>query len=152
MRPIGFSTGALALSDFRLALEELQGQPVDSVELSALRYRELAPLLSALSTLPLASYKYKSIHAPSSFDAEQEVEIIELLRAFVPGDWPIVLHPDTVHDFSAWRGFGGSSPSRIWTVESRLAGRWKSSMLFLKSSPTRCFVSILAMHGNATPR
>jgi hypothetical protein len=26
MRPIGFSTGALALSDFRLALEELQGQ------------------------------------------------------------------------------------------------------------------------------
>jgi hypothetical protein len=106
MRPIGFSTGALALSDFRLALEELQGQPVDSVELSALRYRELAPLLSALSTLPLASYKYKSIHAPSSFDAEQEVEIIELLRTFVPGGWPIVLHPDTVHDFSAWRGFG----------------------------------------------
>jgi hypothetical protein len=25
MRPIGFSTGALALSDFRLALEEPQG-------------------------------------------------------------------------------------------------------------------------------
>jgi hypothetical protein len=106
MRPIGFSTGALALSDFRLALEELQGQPVDSVELSALRYRELAPLLSVLSTLPLSSYKYKSIHAPSSFDAEQEVEIIELLRALVPGDWPIVLHPDTIHDFAAWRGFG----------------------------------------------
>jgi hypothetical protein len=106
MRPIGFSTGALALSDFHLALEELQGQPVDSVELSALRYRELAPLLSALSTMPLSSYKYKSIHAPSSFDAEQEVEIIELLRAFVPADWPIILHPDTIHDFAAWKGFG----------------------------------------------
>jgi hypothetical protein len=106
MRPIGFSTGALALSDFHLALGELQGQPVDSVELSALRYRELAPLLSVLSTLPLSSYKYKSIHAPSSFDAEQEVEIIELLRAFVPADWPIILHPDTIHDFAAWKGFG----------------------------------------------
>ncbi len=106
MRPIGFSTGALALSDFRLALEELKGQPVNSLELSALRYRELKPLLSALSTLPLASYQYKSIHAPSSFDAEQEVEIIALLRAFVPGDWPIVLHPDTIHDFAAWRCFG----------------------------------------------
>jgi hypothetical protein len=106
MRPIGFSTGALALSDFRLALEELQGQAVDSIELSALRYRELRPLLYALETLTLASYKYKSIHAPSSFDADQEVEIVDLLKRFVPSDWPIVIHPDTIHDFSAWRGFG----------------------------------------------
>ena len=55
MRPIGFSTGALALSDFRLALEELQGQSVNSIELSALRYPELRPLLRALETLLLAS-------------------------------------------------------------------------------------------------
>jgi hypothetical protein len=106
MRPIGFSTGALALSDFRLALEQLQGQPVDSIELSALRYRELRPLLDALGTLTLASYKYKSIHAPSSFDADQESEIVDLLRRFIPSNWPIILHPDTIHDFSAWRVFG----------------------------------------------
>ena len=106
MRPIGFSTGALALSNFRLALEELQGQPVDSIELSALRYPELRPLLHALDTLPLASYRYKSIHAPSSFDSEQEAEIVDLLRRYVPRDWPIILHPDTAHDFSAWRDFG----------------------------------------------
>lgn len=54
MRPIGFSTGALALSNFRLALEELQGQPVNAVELSALRYPELQPLLDALESLTLA--------------------------------------------------------------------------------------------------
>jgi hypothetical protein len=106
MRPIGFSTGALALSDFRLALEELQAQPVDSIELSALRYRELRPLLEALGNLPLTSYRYISIHAPSSFDADQEVEIIDLLRRFVPNHWPIVLHPDAIHDFSAWRVLG----------------------------------------------
>jgi hypothetical protein len=106
MRSIGFSTGALALSDFRLALEELQGQPVDSIELSALRYPELQPLLDALGTLPLASYRYKSIHAPSSFDGEQEAEIVDLLRRYAPRGWPIILHPDTVHDFSAWKGFG----------------------------------------------
>jgi hypothetical protein len=106
MRPIGFSTGALALSDFRLALKELQGQPIDSIELSALRYRELRPLLSALGTLTLTAYKYISIHAPSSFDADQELEIVDLLRSFVPNNWPIVLHPDTIHDFSAWRVFG----------------------------------------------
>src|ERR1700733_10267455 len=103
MRPIGFSTGALALSDFRLALEELQGQPVDSIELSALRYPELQPLLDALGTLPLASYRYKSIHAPSSFDGEQEAEIVDLLRRYAPRGWPIILHPDTIHDISAWK-------------------------------------------------
>jgi hypothetical protein len=106
MRSIGFSTGALALSDFRLALDELQGQPVDSIELSALRYRELQPLLSALETLPLVSYHYKSIHAPSSFDARQEVEIVDLLKRLVPREWPIILHPDTIHDYAVWRGFG----------------------------------------------
>jgi hypothetical protein len=106
MRPIGFSTGALALSDFRLALKELEGQPVNSVELSALRYRELRPLLQAIETLELTSYEYISIHAPSSFDVDQEREIIELLSTFVPRDWPIVLHPNTIHNFEAWRVFG----------------------------------------------
>ena len=106
MRSIGFSTGALALSDFRLALEELKGQAVDSIELSALRYAELRPLLHALEMLPLASYGYKSIHAPSSFDREQEAEIVDLLGRYVPRGWSIILHPDTVHDFSAWKGFG----------------------------------------------
>lgn len=106
MRPIGFSTGALALSDFRLALQELQGKPVDAVELSALRYRELNQLLLSLKELPLANYKYISIHAPSSFAVEQEREIIELLQRYVPPEWPIVLHPDTIHNFEAWKNLG----------------------------------------------
>ena len=112
MRPIGFSTGALALSDFRLALEELQGQATDSIELSALRYRELRPLLHALGELPLVAYKYKSIHAPSRFDPGQELEIVNLLRRFVPSDWPIILHPDMIHDFSVWKGFGRATRHR----------------------------------------
>jgi hypothetical protein len=52
------------------------------------------------------AYEYISIHAPGSFHVDQEGEIIELLRSFVPKDWPIVLHPDTIHDFDAWRVFG----------------------------------------------
>ena len=112
MRPIGFSTGALALSNFRLALEELQGEATDSIELSALRYGELGPLLHALGELPLVDYKYKSIHAPSRFDPGQEVEIVDLLRPFVPSDWPIILHPDMIHDFSVWKGFGRATRHR----------------------------------------
>jgi len=106
MRPIGFSTGALALSNFRLALQELEGQPASAVELSALRYPELQPLLDALDTLALAPYNYKSIHAPSSFSAEQEADLVDRLKLSVPRDWPIILHPDTIHDFSAWRVLG----------------------------------------------
>jgi len=106
MRPIGFSTGALALSDYRQALSQSYGKAIDSIELSALRWSELRPLLESLPTLDLVAYKHIGIHAPSRFDAVQEVEIAELLRAHVRPDWPIILHPDTIHDFSIWRTFG----------------------------------------------
>jgi hypothetical protein len=106
MRPLGFSTGALALSDFHRALRELHGKAVDCVELSALRFTELQPLVESLDTLDLNAYRYKGIHAPSSFDAEQEIEIASLLDRNVPKDWPIILHPDTIHDFLIWRRFG----------------------------------------------
>lgn len=106
MRPIGFSTGALAGANFPQALMMLQREPVDSVELSALRYPELRPLLSALSGLDLGKYRYISFHAPSSFTSDQEVEVIDLLHRYVPQDWPIILHPDTIHNPALWRSFG----------------------------------------------
>ena len=56
MQPIGFSTGALALSDFRGALELLNGQPVNAIELSAIREPELVPLLRSLHHLDLSRF------------------------------------------------------------------------------------------------
>ena len=53
MRPIGFSTGALALGDFRSALAMLVPHSVKAVELSALRDKELMPLMAALPSLDL---------------------------------------------------------------------------------------------------
>jgi Xylose isomerase-like TIM barrel len=106
MRPIGFSTGALAKADFKKALNELEGKPVNSIELSALRYSELPTLLSALRDLPLEHYQYIAVHAPSQFQEDKENEVAHLLKEFVPGDWPIIVHPDTLHDFSVWRPFG----------------------------------------------
>ncbi len=45
MRPIGFSTGALALADYRLALSMVADtSDVQAIELSALRAPELTPL------------------------------------------------------------------------------------------------------------
>lgn len=106
MRPVGFSTGALARAEFRVALHELVGKPVDSIELSALRLAELPILLRALGELRLDAYSYIAIHAPSEFDHVQEVEVVNLLKAFVPSKWPIIVHPDTIHDYSLWQVLG----------------------------------------------
>ena len=58
MRRIGFSTGALAFGDFHAGLQILRANRVDTVELSALREIELIPLINALDSLDLSSFKY----------------------------------------------------------------------------------------------
>jgi hypothetical protein len=106
VRPIGFSTGALAYSDFNLALRLLKEEPISCVELSALRWSEVEPLLSALSSLDLRRYTYVAFHAPSRFTPDQEPALAALLRRFLPNNWPIVLHPDVISNFELWRDFG----------------------------------------------
>src|SRR5258708_8665078 len=106
MRPIGFSTGALAFSDFRSALDLLKDKSVDAVELSALRHHELLPLLQAIHALDLGQYKYTSLHAPSAYEPRFETEICRALAELTPPDWPIIVHPDTIHDFEMWSAFG----------------------------------------------
>lgn len=106
MRPIGFSTGALAFGDFRQALSMLRGKPVDAVELSALRTHELPDLIGALGTIDLSRYRYVSVHAPSSFTEDEEPQVIDQLKHFQRNGWPIVLHPDAVHQIKLWREFG----------------------------------------------
>lgn len=104
---IGFSTGAVARSDFRAALSMLARAGTNAVELSALRLAELAPLLEAVPTLDLSPFRSISVHAPSAFPPEQEAEIASALRSVVvERDWPVVVHPDAIHRFDAWTGFG----------------------------------------------
>jgi hypothetical protein len=106
MRILGYSTGALALSDFRKALDMLRDQPVRAVELSAIREEELIPLLRSLDELDLARFEYISIHAPSKFSLRSESQIFEELYKTRHRGWPIVVHPDTLQDFTLWRKFG----------------------------------------------
>lgn len=105
MGPIGFSTGALAYSDFRRGLSILRGRSPRAVELSALRENELAPLVEAFDSLDLSHFTYISVHAPSRFEPAHERNVIELLRNAANRLWPIVLHPDAAHDFAAWSTF-----------------------------------------------
>ena len=109
MRPVGFSTGALAHADFREGLRMLCGKALHAVELSALRQSELTPLLEAIPSLDLRGFQYVSFHAPSQYDANYEGAIWEQLAAqVVPRKWPVVLHPDAIVDFSLWRELGAA--------------------------------------------
>ncbi|MCU0690653.1 MAG: hypothetical protein MUF54_04565 [Polyangiaceae bacterium] len=106
MRPIGFSTGALALADFRLALGMVESDvDVKAIELSALRVAELNPLVAAIASLDLSRYSYIAVHAPSAFSRAEEPGIVDSLEAVSARGWPIVIHPDAVHDWSLWRQF-----------------------------------------------
>ena len=108
MRPIGFSTGALAKSDFRRALEELRKRHIDVVELSALRIDELEPLCSALPSLDVQQFAFISVHAPSSFAPELEPWVVEQLNSVVRLGVPVVVHPDTIYTPAVWEHLGGS--------------------------------------------
>jgi hypothetical protein len=79
---------------------------MDCVELSALRVSELENLIEAIPTLDLSSYTYVSFHAPSNFSSQDEEWVSDLLFSRVPESWPIVMHPDTIHDFRHWSRFG----------------------------------------------
>lgn len=106
MRPIGFSTGALAYADFRRGLAMTRNAGCVAVELSALRQPELFPMLESLESLDLAGFDHISIHAPSQFEATWEAVAWDRLREECWRNWPIIVHPDALLDFSLWREFG----------------------------------------------
>lgn len=83
----------------------MEGVPLDAVELSALREDELQPLLDALKSLDLTRFSHVSLHAPSRLRTYTEQRLCEALAA-LEGKYPIVVHPDIIHDSSLWAGLG----------------------------------------------
>jgi len=106
MRPIGFSTGALAFGDFRRGLEIVRDNGLKAVELSALREPEVEPLMVALDELDLSGFDYVAVHAPSGMGPDGEQRVVDRLLAAKQRGWPIILHPDAVHEPSRWDVFG----------------------------------------------
>lgn len=106
MRPIGFSTGALAKGDFERGLNLQRAVPrIDAVELSALRDHELPVLVDALPSLDLEAFTYVSFHAPSKLQTFDEEMVFELLLR-LPESWPIVLHPEMLRTPALWARLG----------------------------------------------
>jgi hypothetical protein len=105
MRPLGFSTGALAKGDFHTGLEMQRCFGLDAVELSALRIDELPFLMRALSSLDLVGFRHVSLHTPSKLVGVDEASLVASLND-VPMSWPIIVHPDLIEVPSRWRFFG----------------------------------------------
>lgn len=103
---VGFSTGSLALQNFRLGLQMVQGQPTAAIELSALREDELLPLIEALDSLDLRQFSYISFHAPSKLLRLSEESLVAILAPVIAREWPIVVHPDLIANFSTWMELG----------------------------------------------
>lgn len=132
--PIGFSTGALERGNYRDAVRWMVGHDIHSMELSALRFDELEPLVSSLHELPLDQFEYVSFHAPSSFSPDKEDRVIELLQPVYSRGWNIVVHPDVIYTPARWFGFGeqllienmdrrkpiGRTPSELTNLFNRL--------------------------------
>jgi sugar phosphate isomerase/epimerase len=103
---LGFSTGAIAFADFRLALERLRPFHLQAVELSALRAHEFMPLIEAIETLDLAGYSYVAFHAPSQFPPEDEARIVAGLEGVINPCTTVVVHPDAIHNKRLWARLG----------------------------------------------
>lgn len=106
MRPIGYSTGALAKGDFDRGLALQRGiDAIDALELSALRDHELPALVDGVARLDLTRFAYVSVHAPGKLVVLDEETVFELLSR-LPAGWPIVAHPDILVTPLLWRQLG----------------------------------------------
>ena len=108
MKRIGFSTGSIAFDDFQKGIELLNQSSANAIELSALRESELPALIGALDQLVLDHFQYVSFHAPSKLNQISEQELVKYLEKVMEKEWPIVIHPDIIGDFSLWKQFGSA--------------------------------------------
>src|SRR5690349_11139483 len=105
-RPIGFSTGALALGDWKGGIYYNRDLGANAIELSTLRYGELGPFVERLDEVDVTDFNYVSLHLPSSYQAENEHAVLAAVEKIAGRGWPLILHPDVIADWSAWKSFG----------------------------------------------
>lgn len=142
-RLTGFSTGALEKGNYRKALDWMGEHEVNTVELSALRYDELEPLVNDLDHLDLKAFESISFHAPSAFCREKEKRVIELLQPVYERGWNIIVHPDVIYHPESWKHFG--KQLLIENMDRRKAmGRttWELNMCFKQLPEARLCLDV----------
>jgi sugar phosphate isomerase/epimerase len=105
---IGFSTGAVALGDWKTGVARIREAGLVAIELSALRLSELAPLIDATNHIDLSGFTYVSLHLPSNYEPTKEQFVVELAEQAADRGWPLILHPDVINDWEAWSRLGSA--------------------------------------------
>jgi len=103
---IGFSTGSLAYGDFREGIALLRKAGVSTVEISALREKEFSFIIASLDDIDLRDFTYVSFHAPSRIEKMTEEVFVGHLMKIKERGWPIIVHPDTIVNFTLWQSLG----------------------------------------------
>ena len=119
-RLIGFSTGSLAPGDIRRAVGMVLPHRTPAIELSALRASELDEAIEVALASDWSAFRYVSFHAPSRFIDVGEREVIAKLAPIINKGWPIIVHPDAISDWDAWRALG--SVVTVENMDGRKAG------------------------------
>ena len=82
------------------------------IEFSAIKFHELEHILIELTECNvyidhgISEFSF-SIHLPTNFNHEQEIQIVDMLNHYDTGDANLILHPDTIHNFELWQDFRG---------------------------------------------
>ncbi len=105
-RPIGFSTGALALNDWQAGIKYSRQLGADAIELSTLRYAELGSFIASINSVDVSDFLYVSVHLPSGYRATDEPRVLSAVEEIAERGWPLIVHPDVIIDWNAWKNFG----------------------------------------------
>lgn len=130
---IGFPTGKLDGTDISGTVARNASVCADALEYSALRFHELHGIIGQVLKEPVVDGRRYSFHAPANYSAAEETEIVPVLK-MLPRDWPIILHPDSIKDWTLWEEFGeqlllenmdlrkhfGTSVADMWEALHRL--------------------------------
>lgn len=104
---IGVSTAPLARYNCPLSVDIANTIPMNAIELSFLRKRELMPAFGMMDTFDLSQYQYISIHASSDLKRRDEEVIGNILYQYALNhNRNMIVHPNTIIDFDLWRSFG----------------------------------------------
>lgn len=79
---------------------------VKAVELSALRLNEFEPMIAKIKSLSFDDFSYVSIHLPSAYDRADERHVLGVVESIQDRGWPLILHPDVIHNWDGWKKFG----------------------------------------------
>src|SRR5450759_1547757 len=53
-------------------------------------------------------FSYIAFHAPSRIEPSAEADVVGRLEGVAQRGWPVILHPDAIHDYSLWRRLGNA--------------------------------------------